>query len=86
MRGLAFSLAAIASQSAWVTCATLVRVMIADVWGRIDFIAVGVVLLGVVLLVLGGLLDSSVLDVVGVVALAVGWVVFVARRLPRRPP
>jgi hypothetical protein len=61
-----------------------VPVTIADVWSRLDFIAVGVIFLGLVLLVIGELFGRSFLDVVGILAIAGGWVVFVARRFPRR--
>ena len=53
----------------------------ADVWTRRDFVAAGVALAGIALVVLGRLLGSSGLMVAGVLVMIVGAVVLTAWRI-----
>ena len=63
--------------------------MIADVWSKRDFVAVGFMLAAVALVALGALLHITVLMIAGVVVGAIGLVVLVVWRIlrgPNRPP
>jgi hypothetical protein len=63
--------------------------VIADVWSKRDFVAVGFVLAAVALVALGALLHVAVLMSAGIVVGAIGLVVLVVWRIlrgPNRPP
>ena len=55
--------------------------MITHVWSKRDFVAVGLILAGVLVLALGWGLDSSVVTAVGFVIVNLSWVVLVAWRI-----
>ena len=62
--------------------------MIADVWSKRDFFAAGAVLVGVVLVALGELFDSSRLTTAGAAVVLVAMAVLIAWRIiggPGRP-
>jgi hypothetical protein len=55
--------------------------MIAEVWSKRAFVAVGFVLAGILLIGLAELVDSAILTTVGILVINLSWVVLIAWRI-----